>query len=66
MSFDWNLLLYALGLAFILEGMLYFLFAEKMPEFLRYLSERPPSLLRKLGLLAIIIGLALLFLGRQF
>ncbi len=66
MSFDWILLLYALGLALILEGMLYFLWPEKMSEFLRFLSERPPSLLRKLGLGSIILGLALLFLGRQF
>ena len=66
MNFDWNLLLCALGLALILEGMPYFLCSEKMPEFLRFLSERPPSLLRKLGLGAIIIGLVLVLLARRF
>lgn len=66
MTFDWNLLICALGLALIFEGAPYFLWPEKMPEFLRFLSERPPSLLRKLGLLAMIAGLVLLTLGRSF
>lgn len=66
MTFDWGLLLCALGLALILEGMPYFLWSEKMPEFLRYLAERPPSVLRRLGLAAIIAGLALVMLGRQW
>ncbi|HDQ41247.1 MAG TPA: DUF2065 domain-containing protein [Desulfonatronum sp.] len=64
MTFDWNLLLCALGLALILEGTPYFLWSEKMPGFLRFLSERPPSLLRKIGLAAIFSGLILLVLGR--
>lgn len=65
MDFDWKLLLYALGLALILEGLPYFAWAEKMPAFLRYLSSRPPSMLRKLGLAAIAAGFLLLFLGRR-
>jgi uncharacterized protein YjeT (DUF2065 family) len=65
MSLDWNLLLCALGLALIIEGLPHFLWPEKMSDFLRFLSERPPALLRKLGLLAIILGLVLVFLGRQ-
>lgn len=65
MTFDWKLLLYALGLAMILEGMPYFLWSEKMPEYLRYLSERPPAVLRKLGLAAMGAGLLFLFLGQK-
>jgi uncharacterized protein len=64
MTFDWNLLLCALGLALVLEGTPYFLWSEKMPEFLRFLAERPPSQLRMFGLAAMLAGLFLLALGR--
>ncbi|TVR00667.1 MAG: DUF2065 domain-containing protein [Desulfovibrionales bacterium] len=66
MTFDVQLLLAALGLALILEGMPYFLWSEKMPEYLRFLAERPPSTLRKMGLAAIIAGLVFLTLARRF
>ncbi len=65
MHLDWNLLLLALGLAFLIEGMPYFLFAERMPRILRALSERSPRVLRGLGLMAIVVGLAILLLARQ-
>ena len=64
MEFDWKLFLTGLGLAFILEGLPYFLAAEKMPTVLRALSERKPSELRGLGFTAIQSGLALLFFLR--
>jgi len=54
----------ALGLAFILEGIPYFLFAEKMPGVLRLLSERNPKDLRRLGGMAILAGLLVVFLVR--
>jgi len=60
------LLLAALGLALIMEGIPYFLWSEKMPEYLRFLSERSPSTLRKMGLAAIIAGLVFLALARKF
>ena len=46
MEFNWKLFLTALGLAFILEGLPYFLAAEKMPTVLKALSERKPGELR--------------------
>ncbi|MEA4856894.1 MAG: DUF2065 domain-containing protein [Solidesulfovibrio sp.] len=64
MHFDWKLFLTALGLAFILEGLPYFLAAEKMPTVLRALSERRPRELRTLGMTAMLAGLALLFILR--
>lgn len=64
MHFDWKLFLTALGLAFILEGLPYFLAAEKMPDVLRALAERRPGELRSLGLTAILVGLAVLFVLR--
>lgn len=66
MTFDVQLLLAALGLALIMEGIPYFLWSEKMPEYLRFLSERPPSTLRKMGLAAIVAGLVFLALARKF
>jgi uncharacterized protein YjeT (DUF2065 family) len=65
MDFDWKIFVTALGLAFILEGLPYFLLAEKMPTVLRGLSERPPSELRRLGLTAIAVGLVVVYLMRS-
>ncbi len=64
MDFDWKTFVTALGLAFILEGLPYFLFAEKMPKVLRLLSERPASELRRLGITAILAGLLTIYLVR--
>lgn len=64
MEFDWKTFVTALGLAFVLEGLPYFLFAEKMPTVLRALSERPASELRRLGLTAILAGLLVVYLVR--
>ena len=64
MHFDWKIFLTALGLAFILEGLPYFLAAEKMPEVLRALSERKPRELRVLGMTAMLAGLLLIFVLR--
>lgn len=64
MHIDWKLFFTALGLAFVLEGLPYFLAAEKMPQVLRALSERRPGELRSLGLTAILVGLLLIILLR--
>jgi uncharacterized protein YjeT (DUF2065 family) len=65
MSFDWRFLITAIGLAFIIEGAPYFLFAERMPSVLKKLSEQPFSSLRILGLFSMCAGLGFIFLGRQ-
>ena len=64
MSFDLPFLLTALGLAFILEGLPYFLFAERMPTILQSLLEQPPAVLRIMGVTALLGGLVLVYLGR--
>ncbi|WP_457570953.1 DUF2065 domain-containing protein [Desulfovulcanus sp.] len=66
MKFDFSLFLSALGLAFVIEGLPYFLWAEKMPQILIFLSQRPPSTLRRMGLTAIILGLVIVFVARKF
>lgn len=65
MDFNWKIFVTALGLAFIIEGLPYFIFAERMPTILKTLAERPPSFLRGLGLMAIAVGLVVLFLVRS-
>lgn len=63
---NWTLLFTALGLAFVLEGLPYFLFAERMPRVLLLLVQQPTRHLRILGLTAIILGVLLISLGRSF
>jgi hypothetical protein len=65
MHIDWSLLLSALGLAFILEGLPYFLWAERMPKVLKLLAESPVSGLRRLGITAILAGLLLVYIARS-
>jgi hypothetical protein len=65
MNFDLPFFLCALGLAFVLEGLPYFLWAEKMPSVLAMLSRQSPSGLRRMGALALLAGLVLVFLGRS-
>lgn len=59
---DLQLLFTAAGLALVLEGLPYFLFADHMPEFLRLLASRPASVLRGMGLAAMLGGLLLIYL----
>ncbi|MGX9364655.1 DUF2065 domain-containing protein [Desulfoplanes sp. PS50] len=65
MHIDWSLLLSALGLAFILEGLPYFLWAERMPKVLKLLAGSPVSGLRRLGITAILAGLLLVYIARS-
>jgi uncharacterized protein len=66
MSLDWKLLFAALGVALILEGIPYFIWAEKMPKYLRFLSKQPSSALRRLGFVSMLTGLLVVMLSRQF
>ena len=64
MNLDGKLLALVLGLVLIVEGLPYFLFPERIPSVLRQLEELGPGKLRFLGLAALVIGVALLVLGR--
>lgn len=66
MNLDWSLFFMALGLAFLMEGLPYFLLAERMPSVLLTLATRPPRSLRILGLTSMILGVLLVALGRSF
>ena len=52
-------------MVFIIEGLPYFIFPEKLKTYLAKITAMPESTLRFLGISAIIIGLILLYLGRR-
>ena len=54
-----------LGLIFIIEGLPYFLFPEKLKAYLAKIITIPDSTLRFLGITAMITGLILLYFGRR-
>ena len=54
-----------LGMVFIIEGLPYFAFPEKVKSYIMKLQEMPDSVLRILGLSAIIAGLILIYFGRS-
>lgn len=53
-----------LGMVFILEGLPYFAFPDKVKAYLIKIQEMSDSTLRLLGLSAIITGLILVYFGR--
>ena len=62
---DFKYLLCVLGMVLIIEGLPYFAFAPKMKNMMRQVMEQPESTLRGLGLVATVIGLLLIYLGRS-
>jgi len=52
----------ALGLAMVIEGMPYFLFPGGIKRLLATIQEQPESGLRLFGLLAMLAGVALMYL----
>ncbi|HEX7533685.1 MAG TPA: DUF2065 domain-containing protein [Syntrophales bacterium] len=58
-------LLCVLGMVFIIEGLPYFAFPEKVKSYIMKLQEMPDSVLRILGLSAIVAGLILIYFGRS-
>jgi uncharacterized protein len=54
-----------LGMVFIIEGLPYFVFPEKLKIYLIKMTAMPDSVLRFLGISAMIVGLILLYFGRR-
>jgi uncharacterized protein YjeT (DUF2065 family) len=54
-----------LGLVFIIEGLPYFIFPEKLKIYMLKITTMSESALRFLGISAMIIGLILLYFGRN-
>jgi len=53
-----------IGMVLIIEGLPYFAFPEKLKIYFLKIHTVPDSALRIFGLLAMVVGLLLVFLGR--
>lgn len=63
MEFNWTLFFSALGLAFVIEGVAYFLLPTQMHAAWKTLLERPPSTLRWMGMGGMLFGVLILLLA---
>ncbi len=54
-----------LGMVMILEGLPYFAWPDKMKAWLKKMLETPDGDLRKVGAVIMVIGLLLVYLGRN-
>jgi uncharacterized protein len=54
-----------MGMVFIVEGLPYLVFPEKIKPYLIKITTLPDNTLRGLGISAILIGLILLYFGRR-
>ncbi|MCX5835302.1 MAG: DUF2065 domain-containing protein [Deltaproteobacteria bacterium] len=53
-----------IGMVLIIEGLPYFAFPEKLKSYFQKIHTVPDSTLRIFGLLAMVVGLLLVYLGR--
>ena len=54
-----------IGMVMIVEGLPYFAFPEKMRAWLLKILETPDHTLRRVGMVMMAVGLALVYLGRS-
>jgi hypothetical protein len=54
-----------LGIVFIIEGLPYFIFPERLKIYLLKITTMPDSTLRFLVISVMIVGLIMLYLGRS-
>lgn len=54
-----------IGMVFIVEGLPYLVFPEKLKIYLLKIATLPDSSLRGIGIAAVILGLILLYFGRR-
>jgi uncharacterized protein YjeT (DUF2065 family) len=54
-----------IGMVMIIEGLPYFAFPKKMKTWVRKVINSPESSLRRFGLVLMILGLSLVYLGRN-
>lgn len=54
-----------IGMVFIIEGIPYFLFPLKWKEMLQKVDEMSEHWLRGFGLMSILLGLLIIYLGRR-
>jgi uncharacterized protein YjeT (DUF2065 family) len=54
-----------LGMVFIIEGLPYFLFPDKLKTYMTKINKLPGTTLRFIGISIMLVGLALLYFGRN-
>jgi len=54
-----------IGMVMVVEGLPYFAFPEKMKFVIQKVIEMPDKALQKFGFVLIIIGISLVYLGKQ-
>jgi len=54
-----------LGMVMVVEGLPYFAFPEKMKFLIQQLLEMPDSALRKFGLVLMLAGVVLVYMGKR-
>ena len=54
-----------IGMVLIIEGLPYFAFPDKIKSYLMKVYDTPEGTLRIMGLVSVILGLALVYLGRS-
>jgi uncharacterized protein len=54
-----------LGMVMVIEGLPYFAFPERMKFWLQKIVEIPDETLRKFGLIIMLIGLFIVYLGKS-
>ncbi len=54
-----------MGMVLILEGLPWFGWPEKVKQMMRILQEQDNALLRRLGLMMMVLGLGLVYLGKH-
>ncbi|MCK5419593.1 MAG: DUF2065 domain-containing protein [Desulfobacterales bacterium] len=54
-----------IGMVMIIEGLPYFAFPNKMKTWVRKVINSPDSSLRRFGLVLMVLGLSMVYLGRN-
>ncbi len=54
-----------IGMVMIIEGLPWFAFPEKMKKIVFTMFAQPESFLRKFGLVMMVLGLSLIWIGRN-
>lgn len=60
-----NFFLCVLGLVMVIEGVPYFAFPDKMKSMMRKIMETPDHALRGIGAVIMVIGLCLVYIGKN-
>lgn len=54
-----------IGMVMIVEGIPYFAFPDKMKRVIEMMLEMPDATLRRLGMILMVVGLALVYMGKS-